>query len=422
MLNGLSLGAALWRRRGTALLAFVVVAAATTAWLLFAPRAYTATASVTATPSAELAPSHGTVEQLQDTIAGLAASAPVLTNVVDRLGPRRSVATLQHEVRAERVDGTAIIRVHVSDSDRIYAARVANTIITVLPSYDPTRGGFSFENAGVAVVPSGFSSPDVATIVVIGVLVGVLVAVSAALLRERLSGRVDDPRQLASLAGVPVLASVTRPADPAELLTEAQSGPNAVEFRALRVALEFATSDAPTSLVVVAPAQRDAAAAWTTMGLAGTLAQVEHRVLVVDADFAASTPHPAFKSKGPGLADVLRGNVELRDAVRPTPISGVSLLPVGKLGGASAATLVELRFHRAIAQIDKEVDVILVHSAPLAESDDAVVMAAGSALLVTVPAGRLRGRAVRDLAASLRRMRLRVVGSVLLTGRAVRHP
>ena len=152
MLNGRSPAAALWRRRGTALLALVLVAAATVGWLLFAPRTYTATASFTATPSATLAPSHGTVEQIQDTLAGLADSAPVLTNVVDRVGPRRSVATLQHEVWAERVDGSAIIRVHVSDADRNYAALVANTIVTVLPAYDPTRGGFSFGNAGIAGV------------------------------------------------------------------------------------------------------------------------------------------------------------------------------------------------------------------------------------------------------------------------------
>ena len=420
MLNGRPVAAALWRRRGTALLTVLIVAAAATAWVLFAPRSYTATAGVTATPNNALAPSHGTVEQLQDTIAELAGSAPVLTNVVDKVGPRRTVAELQDEVSAERVDGTAIIRVHVSDADRNYAAVVANAIVTVLPAYDPTRGQFSFENAGVAGTPSGFSSPDVVTIVVIGILVALLAAVAAALLREWRSGRVEDARQLGNLIGAPVLATVTRPSDPGAMPTEAQSGPNAAEFRALRVGLEFATSDDPTSLVVVAPAQRDDSSAWATMALASSLAQVEHRVLLVDADFTAVQGHPAFKSKGPGLADVLRGNVELRDTVRPTPVSGVSLLPVGNLGDASAATLVELRFHRAIAQIDKEVDVILVHSSPLSESDDAYVMAVGNAVLVTVASGRMRGAAARDLAAALRRMRLRVVGSVLLTGRTRR--
>jgi Mrp family chromosome partitioning ATPase len=73
-----------------------------------------------------------------------------------------------------------------------------------------------------------------------------------------------------------------------------------------------------------------------------------------------------------------------------------------------------------MAQIHKEVDVILVHCAPVAESDDALVMAAGNALLVSVPAGRVRPRAVSDQAGRIHRTRVRLVGAVLLGGRTRR--
>ncbi len=238
-----------------------------------------------------------------------------------------------------------------------------------------------------------------------------VLAVAAALLRERLAGRVDDRRQLARLARTPVLAVIGRPADPG---ADLRSGPGAADFRALRIALEFATSDRPTSLAVLAPVVRDDAAAWTAVNLAGALAVVEHRVLVIDADFRTPAAHPAFKSRGPGLADVLRGEVELRDAVRPTPVSGVSVLPAGSTAGADGSALLEVHFHRAMAQIDKEVDVILVHCAPMTESDDALVMAAGNALVLTVPAGRVRPAAVHDVSARVHRDRVRLVGSVLL--------
>jgi hypothetical protein len=48
------------------------------------------------------------------------------------------------------------------------------------------------------------------------------------------------------------------------------------------------------------------------------------------------------------------------------------------------------------------------------------VMAVGNAVLVSVVSGRMRGPAARDLAAALRRMHLRLVGSVLLTDRSRR--
>jgi Mrp family chromosome partitioning ATPase len=418
VLNGRPLGAVLWRRRATALLVVVLVAAGTVAWLLLAPRSYTATASLTATPDSTLGASRGTTAQLQATVAALANSRPVVADAMSIAGHRRSVAVLQDETWAETVDGTAIIRVHVEDRDRHYAARAADAIAQALRSHDPTDGHLRIAVAEPARVPTTFSSPDVAAAVVLGALLAVLAGLAATLVREAVAGRVDGSRQLAALARIPVLASVARPGDPGETPADASLD---AEFRALRVGLEFATSDDPASLVVVAPAVPDDAAAWTTVTLALALAQVEHRVLLIDADLSATQRHPVFKGKGPGLAEVLRGSVELREAVRPSALSGVSVLSAGNLGGAVAANLIELRFHRAIAQLDKEVDIILIHAAALSESDDARVMAAGNALLVTVPTGRVRARLLRDLATQWERMRLRVVGAVLLTDRRKRR-
>jgi Mrp family chromosome partitioning ATPase len=416
-LNGRSFPAVLWRRRLTALLVLVVVAAATVAWLLLAPRRYTATASITATPQASVGATRGTTENLQATVAALANSQPVVADAVNDIGPQRSVAELQSETWAEQVGGTAIIRVHVEDRNRNYAARAADAIAAKLPQHDPTGGQLLYTGLGNAVVPSSFTSPEIAASIVVGAVVAVLAGFLAVLARELSTGRVEDQNQLTTLTQAPVLASVARPRSPDEVPGKSTAPSLAAQFRALRVALEFATSDDPTSLVVMAPVVPDDASAWAAVHLAGALAQVEHRVLIVDADFGARARHPALTSKGPGLADVLRGNVELREAISATSIPGVSVLPAGNLDGASPANLVELRFHHAIAAVDKDVDLVLILAPALSESDDARVMAAGNALLLTVPAGRVRARIVRELIAQLRRMRLRLVGTVLIGGR-----
>lgn len=417
MVNGRSLPAALWRRRWTALAVLVVVAAATFGWLALAPRRYTAVAELTVAPRAALGASRSSAEQLEATVAELADSRVVLADVVGSLGHRTSVAVLRSEVQAVRVDGTALIRVYVTDRRPRFAARVADAVAAALPRHDPSAGQLVFRSAGAATVPSGASSPDVATAVAVAVLVAVPLAIGAATWRERAVGTVEDPAALAALSGAPVLTSVSRPGDPYEVPTDAAAGE---DFRRLRVALEFAASDDPTSVVVVAPAVADPAAAWTTVHLAAALAQVEHRVLVVDADFRTAQRHPMLNGKGPGLVDVLRGSVELRDAVRPAPVSGISVLPAGNTAGVTPANLVELRFHRAISEIDKEVDLVVVNAAPLADSDDARVMAVGNGLVVLVAQGRLRAGALRTMAQQWQRSRLRVIGTVLLTRRRPR--
>lgn len=413
-MNGRSLAVVLWRRRLIAAGVFLLVAAATAACLLFAARSYTASATVAVTPKPSIASAHGTVSDLRQTLAELADSGPVLADVRDRVGTRRSVAALRDEVSAERVDGTVLIRISVEDRDPGYARRIANAVADALPKHDPSGGQFTFASAGGATRPRDFSTPDVVEVIALGAVLAVVLAFGSALLRERAAGRVDDEHQLAALTSAPVLASISRPSDPAEMPSDSAAGPSAAQFRALRVALEFASQEEPTSVVVVAPVEPEAAAAWTTLNLAAALAKVEHRVLVVDADFGGKHRHPALKSKGPGLAEVMRGSVEVRDAVRATTVSGVSVLPAGHLGGTSAADLVELRFHKAIGQIGHEVDLILVHAAPLLDSDDARVMAAGNALLLTMAPGRVRAPAMRQVAAELHRLRLRLIGTVLL--------
>lgn len=410
MINGRPVAVALWHRRWTALLVLVVIAAATVAWLMLAPRRYTATAELTVTPRGPVA----APGQLEATVAELADSRAVLAPVAASLGHRRTVATLRREVVADRVGGTSLIRVYVTDRNRRFAARVADAVAQQLPQWDPSDGRLLFRRIGAAAVPSGVSSPDVPTAVTVAALVGVLLAVAAALWREQAVGTVDRPEQPEALGAPPVLAAVARPRDPGELPTD---GPAARDVRALRVALEFATSDDPASVVVVAPAVADEAAAWTAVQLACALAQVEHRVLLVDADLGARTRHPMLKADGPGLVDVLHGRIDARDAVRPTEISGLSVLPAGKASGHSHADIVELRVHRVLTELHKDVDVVLVCAPALGDCDDARVMAAGNASLLIVPAGRMRARRLRALAAQLRRMRLRVIGTVLLRRR-----
>jgi len=175
VLNGRSFAAVLWRRRLTALLVLVVAAGATLAWLLLAPRSYTATASITATPRASLGASLGTTASLQATVAALADSRPVIADAVAEVGTERSIAVLRSETWAERVDGTAIIGIHVEDRDRNYAARAADAVAAALPRHDPTGGQLLYTGAGNAPVPASFSSPDVATSIVVAAILAVLV-------------------------------------------------------------------------------------------------------------------------------------------------------------------------------------------------------------------------------------------------------
>lgn len=417
-MNGRSVLAALWRRRVVALVVLVVELAALAAWLVASPKSYTATATITATPQSQLLASAGNFDNIEQTLAALVNSRPVLADVVGRLHPPRSIDTLRDEVSGQQVTGTVLIRITVTDSDPHLAASIANGVADDLPLHDPSSGLFLFSDAGRATPPSGFSSPDLTVALLAGIALGIVLAIAAALVRESVVGTVDTGDQLAQVVGAPVLGRISRPADPMAVSVLNGNKAATSEFRALRVALEFASSEEPARTVVLASATPDRTDAWLAVNLATALAQVRYRVLLVDADFAEHARHPALDlSKRPGLTEVLRGAVPIREALVPGPVEGLSVLPVGAANGNSPASLVELRFHSFMAQLGDDFDIVLVLAAPLVESDDARIMAVGGRLLVSVPSGRVRSKELRRLVDGLEQVRVPLLGAVLMGAR-----
>jgi Mrp family chromosome partitioning ATPase len=243
-----------------------------------------------------------------------------------------------------------------------------------------------------------------------------------ALVRDAAAVRVLRSGQLAELSGAEVLGEIDPPRD-AKTVSVSGAGPLTAQFRRVRVALEFAGSQTPTRILVLAPVAADPNASWFAVNLAASLAQVKHRVLLVDADASERPRHPALAIGGDGLAEVLAGSVRVSEAAVTSDIPGVSVLPLGARKLLGDQPLLELQFHRTFAELDDGAyDIVLVTAPPLNESDDARVMAAGNSLLISVGAGRTRLRTVRHEFGEVRRMRLRLIGAVLLRRRATGKP
>jgi receptor protein-tyrosine kinase len=411
--------AALWRRRWLALIVLAVEIGVLVVWLAVAPRKYTATATISATPSAELLSSTGNFDALEQTLAEIVNSRSVLSDVYDRTGGVRPIWQLRNEVTGTRVTDTVLVRISVVDKSPDVAAKVANAVAAVLPLHDPSGGLFVFTQTDAASVPSSYSSPNTKLIALIGVVLGIFLAVAAALIRDRTARTIETPGQLRAYAGTDVLATVPRPRDPWDLETVEAGDPVAGALRSLRVELDYASSARPTGAIVVADATPgDEQAAWLAMNLAGSLAQVDHRVLVIDGDFRArERPLELAAAGSPGLSGVLSRASTAHDAVRPAPLPGVDVLPAGEAAPGGAASLVELGFQRVLAEVTADYDAVLVIAPPASASDDARVMAIGGSLLLVVAARTVREPRLREIIADLRATRTRVLGAVLVAAR-----
>ncbi|WP_229052995.1 polysaccharide biosynthesis tyrosine autokinase [Aeromicrobium sp. Leaf350] len=412
------LGALLWRRRAIMLLVVLLVGTTVGIGLAVAERSYTATTRVTVTPSPSLEQTPASYESLLSTMADVAETRPVLADVSDAVG-NRSVAQLQDGVRSAVVAGTLTIQVSVTDTDPEVAAQVANAVVTLLPRYDPSNGGFEFTVTEPASVPLSPSSPNISVTLLAGAVLAGVLAVIAAVVHDRVARTVETAEDVAEGTDVRVLGVVTRPDDATGVPVTDVTSREFASLRALRVALEFATSDEPTRSLVVAPVVPDPWSGWLEVNLAASLAELGHRVLLVDAHRGDLTRHPALEAPGePGLYDLLAGTAELPDVVRSGPVDGVSVVPLGNIDLA-APSLLEMRFRQLVDQVDGDHDVILVHAPAVTESDDARIMAIAGSLLLTVPSGRVKRPVLERALADLRAVRIRVIGAVLLGAKAV---
>lgn len=414
-----ALGALLWRRRVVVSLVFVLMAATVTTGLFLADREYTATARVAATPPAELSTSPASYSDLLGTVADVAESRPLLEEVRRAL-PGRSVEQLRDQVQGDVVAGTVSIQISVTDTDPERAAMIANLVVEELPEHDPSNGSFVFHVTEPAAVPERFSSPDIPLTVLTGAGLALLLAVAVAAVVDRVFRTVSDAQELAEVSDLAVLGVVPKPSEPKELQA---TDPHSEEFqslRALRIAIEFASAEDPARLLVVASASgADPWSGWLEVNVAAALAEVGHRVLLVDADRDRGV-HPALDAPGdPGLYDVLSGTSTVDEAVRPGPVDGVHVLPLGN-AHLAAPSLLEMRFRDLLDDTEDRFDVVIVHAAPISGSEDARIMAIHGAMLLTVPSGRVHPRHVQRAVEHLQMIRLRVLGSVLLGVRPAR--
>ncbi|WP_183093761.1 polysaccharide biosynthesis tyrosine autokinase [Nocardioides stalactiti] len=409
------LSALLWRRRWTAALVIALVANAVAAVLILAEREYTASARIAVTPQQDLvqSASPASYDDLLGTVADVAESRPLLEAVAAQIS-ERSVDELRDEVDGEVVSGTVIVQVSVDDTDPELAAEIANLIISLLPNYDPSSGSFQYQVTEQAVVPEKFSSPNIPVTALAGLCLAIALAVAAAAIADRMFRTVTDPEEMAEVSETAVLGVVPRPDDPNGVSALDLWAEEFQSIRALRIALEFASAEDPTRVLVVTSAGgTDPWAGWIEVNLAAALAEVGHRVLVINADREGEV-HQALEASGePGLYDVLSGECLLGDAVRKGPVDLVDVLPLGH-ALLAAPSLLEMRFRGLVDDTEDDYDVVIVHTAPVSSSEDARIMAIHGAVLLTVPAGTVHPRFVRRAAEHVRGIRLRVLGTVLL--------
>lgn len=133
--------------------------------------------------------------------------------------------------------------------------------------------------------------------------------------------------------------------------------------------------DGRPRIVLIASALKAEGKTSLSCHLAASLARAGKATLLVDGDLRIPSAHRLLGlPAGPGLSEVLRGDLDLADAVRPSAIDGLMFLPAGECDDATLDAMSRGKVGRAFAELRGRFEFILVDSPPILPVADAILL------------------------------------------------
>jgi capsular exopolysaccharide synthesis family protein len=238
------------------------------------------------------------------------------------------------------------------------------------------------EKLGQPVAPSEkdrsnqFKVAGAGTFAVLGVLLFTVGLVEFRSRRAHSSDEITRGLGIPTVGTLPQLpANVRRAAlsstTPRELHWEGQLT-EAVD--ALRTFLLQALGEGPHVVLVTSAVAGEGKTSLASQ-LAASLARAWRKTLLIDGDLRKPAAHKLFELPSEmGFSEVLRGEVEPADAIRPTAVSRLWLMPAGEWDPHAQQALAQDGVGNVFALLKEEYDLIIVDSCPVLPVTDTLLL------------------------------------------------
>ncbi len=210
--------------------------------------------------------------------------------------------------------------------------------------------------------------------------------------------------------------------DCVELVTlHHQASGMAESFRVTLASILFAghDGDRPKVLVITSPGPREGKTAVTS-NLGVALAEVGHKVLVIDGDLRRPRLHEVFGLDNTlGLSDFLKDRQTplaeaISGAVRETRLAGLWVLPAGPHTAAAANLLYSPRLPELLKAVRQDYDMVLIDTPPMLQLADARLLGRlADAVVLIIRAGKTTRDAAQAARDRLSGDGIEVLGTIL---------
>ena len=208
-----------------------------------------------------------------------------------------------------------------------------------------------------ADLPQSALSLQRKAVIVISFLLGLMLAISIILVRQYLRGVVVLPEDLALHTDTSVIGTLPKNQTNFSKINE--------KLYDLAAGIQLAGGEKVLSITAW---QAKAKKEHTACLLAQAYAEMGQKTLLIDADLSHPKLHKSFLvAQDPGFVEWVQSEGQELDAVRPSDIPHLSIMPVGNLNVPAAAVLMDDDLPHRLQTLAKDYDKVIIH-APVLET------------------------------------------------------
>jgi len=235
-----------------------------------------------------------------------------------------------------------------------------------------------------APIPYSPAKPNRILIIIVGILIGIGLAFAYVFLKNYFDNTVKTPEDLQRknvnmLGWIPrvdeIVLKETSKTD-FIILNKPDSVPSE-SFRALRTRVQFSRPDKESlkTLVVTSPAPQEGKT-FVTINLAGSFAQADKKVLLVDCDLRKPRVHRVFDAKKePGLINYLIGEKTLEQVTHKSELKNLYFIASGTIPPNPAEMLASKNMDEFLVKAREMYDYVIIDSPPIIAVTDAEILA-----------------------------------------------
>lgn len=176
--------------------------------------------------------------------------------------------------------------------------------------------------------------------------------------------------------GVYIVASGDREVDDSIVTHYDPKSPISEAYRSLRTNYQFATiREAPKSVMITSAVPGEGKTTTAT-NFAVTMADRGMRVLIVDTDLRRPNVHRVLKmERGPGLADVLRERIPVKNVIRSTQVENLWMISSGRVPPNPSELIGSDRMKRLMNELSQTFDLVVCDAPSILVVTDPVLLA-----------------------------------------------